>query len=374
MRVAALREWNSQERRCAITPETARRLGEAGWTVLLQKNLGQAAGFPDGAYGDGVEWEEDWKKILPKASLLLLLRPPEEEEIALLRPGSALVGFLRPFDRGDRLRTLAERGVRAISLELLPRTTLAQSMDVLSSQAGLAGYAAVIRAASLLPKLFPMLVTPAGTVQPARIFVIGAGVAGLQAIATARRLGALVEAFDSRPAVEEQVRSLGAKFLRIDLGQTGATAQGYALELSEEQREAQRRAMLQSCARADAVITTAKVFGKKAPILVTREMLDAMRPGSLAIDLAVEAGGNVEGLAGSGDRVSGNGVRLIGLPAGENDFPATASQLLANNLAQLILHLTGKDGSLRWNLSDGILSACAVAGDGRVLWPKTAAA
>ncbi|MDR2030375.1 MAG: NAD(P) transhydrogenase subunit alpha [Puniceicoccales bacterium] len=370
MRIAALREWNGRECRCAIVPETASRLCGAGWTPLLQKNLGTVAQFPDASYGDGVEWEEDGRKILPVADVLFILRPPTAQEVELLRPGGTVVGFLRPFSCDDLMQRLADRGVHAIALELLPRTTLAQSMDVLSSQAGLAGYAAVIRAAATLPKLFPMLVTPAGTVRPVRVFVIGAGVAGLQAIATARRLGAMVEAFDTRPAAAEQVRSLGAKFLTIDLGQTGSTAQGYAVELDDERRERQRQAMVQSCARADVVIATAKVFGKKAPILVTREMLAAMSPGSVAIDLAIDAGGNVEGLAEGGDRVTAEGVRLIGLGAGENDFPTTASQLLANNLAQLIFHLGGREGAIRWNLADGILSACAVAEPGRVLWPR----
>ena len=227
--------------------------------------------------------------------MVLRRHKPAPDEIRRLKDGSIHVSYLDPFHEKQLVQALAEHGVSALSMEMIPRTTLAQKMDALSSQASLAGYAAVVLAAERLTRIFPMMMTPAGTIQPARVFIIGAGVAGLQAIATARRLGARVEAFDTRPAVEEQVRSLGARFVEVDLGETGQTKDGYARELTPQQLQKQRDAMAKVCAQSDVVITTAQVFGRKAPLIVTREMIDGMKPGSIDVDMAVESGGNVEG-------------------------------------------------------------------------------
>ena len=225
---------------------------------------------------------------------MLRLRPPPAADIAQLKRGAIHVSYLDPFNEHALVQSLADAGVSAVSMEMIPRSTLAQKMDALSSQASIGGYVAVILAANSSPQLFPMMMTPAGTIRPARVFVIGVGVAGLQAIATAKRLGAAVSAFDTRPVVEEQVKSLGAKFIKVDLGETGQTAQGYAKELTPEQLAKQREAMAAECAEADIVITTAQVFGRKAPVIVTTAMVEKMRPGSVIVDMAIETGGNVE--------------------------------------------------------------------------------
>ncbi len=249
---------------------------------------------------------------LGAADVVLRVRKPPEGEVSNLKPGCIHISLLDAFNERDLVRALAAANVTAIGLEMLPRITLAQKMDVLSSQASLAGYAAVIAAAGTIDRIFPMMMTPAGTLKPARVFVIGVGVAGLQVIATAKRLGARVEAFDTRPAVEEQVQSLGAKFVKVDLGETGQTAQGYARELTPEQLEKQREVMAQHCAKADIVITTAQVFGRKAPLIVTNAMVDQMQPGSVIVDMAVESGGNVE-CSQPDETVERNGVRVLGL-------------------------------------------------------------
>jgi NAD(P) transhydrogenase subunit alpha len=250
---------------------------------------------------------------------------------------------------------------------MLPRITLAQKMDVLSSQASLAGYAAIIAAASTLDRIFPMMMTPAGTLKPVRVFVIGVGVAGLQAIATARRLGARVEAFDTRPAVEEQVQSLGAKFVKIDLGETGQTAQGYARELTPEQLAKQREVMAQHCAKADVVITTAQVFGRKAPLIVTNQMVEQMQPGSVIVDMAVESGGNVEA-SQAGETVERNGVRIIGLRNLPGRVARHASEMYANNLVNLLEHFWDKEAkAFRLNLEDEILKHSVLTHDGQIV-------
>jgi NAD(P) transhydrogenase subunit alpha len=234
--------------------------------------------------------------MIQGADIIVQVRKPSPRDVELMREGAVCIGLLDPFQSPELIKALAQRGVSAISLEMVPRSTRAQKMDVLSSQASLAGYAAVIVAAGQSGKIFPMMMTPAGTIKPVKVFIIGAGVAGLQAIATAKRLGAKVEAFDTRPVVEEQVRSLGAKFVKIDVGETGQTEGGYAKALTDEQIKLQREGMTRVCAESDIVITAAQVFGRRAPILLTSEMLDAMKPGSVVVDLAVESGGNVEGV------------------------------------------------------------------------------
>jgi NAD(P) transhydrogenase subunit alpha len=273
-----------------------------------------------------------------------------------------------PFGCRERIEEYAVAGVTALCSELIPRSTIAQKMDVLSSQANLAGYVSVITAAGGLDSILPMMMTPAGTISPAKVFIVGVGVAGLQAIATARRLGARVEAFDTRPVVEEQVKSLGAKFVKIDIGEVGQTEQGYAKELTAEQVRIQREGMAKVCASCDIVITTAKVFGRKAPILLTREMLSGMRPGSIIVDLAAEGGGNVEGTVADQEIVTDNGVRIIGWSALERRVPRHASQMFAANMVNLIEHFWDAEAkTFPLKLSDEIIKGCMLTHDGKIV-------
>ena len=282
--------------------------------------------------------EKDAATLLGKADVILRINPTPKKEIGAVKKGAVHVSLLDPYNNRDLVEAYAAAGVNAVSLEMIPRTTLAQKMDVLSSQASLAGYVAVIKAADRLNRIFPMMMTPAGTLTPAKVFVIGAGVAGLQAIATAKRLGARVEAFDTRPVVEEQVQSLGAKFLKVDLGETGQTKDGYAKALTDEQLALQREAMARAVAAADVTITTAKLFGRKAPVLITAEMLKGVKPGSVIVDLAAGSGGNVEGVKVD-EEVLINGVRIIGIDNLPGEVSVHASQMLASNMVNLFTHL-----------------------------------
>lgn len=291
----------------------------------------------------------------------------------MMRRGAVHVSFLDPFNERALLDAFAAAGVAAVSMEMIPRTTLAQKMDALSSQASLAGYAAVLQAAARLRLALPMMMTPAGTIMPARVFVIGAGVAGLQAIATAKRLGARVEAFDTRPAVEEQVRSLGAKFVKIDLGETGQTEGGYAKALTPEQIGRQQAGMARICAQADIVITTAKVFGRPAPRLVTAAMLGGMKAGSVVVDLALESGGNVEGARAGEDFTTPNGVTVLGHACLEGTVAHHASQVLAANFAAWITHFWDpKAAAWRFDPPDEILRGCLITRDGAIVHPQFA--
>jgi NAD(P) transhydrogenase subunit alpha len=287
-------------------------------------------------------------------------------EVEHLKKGSVHISYLDPFNEKKLVKSLANRGVNAVSMEMIPRTTRAQKMDSLSSQASLAGYVAVILAADKLDRIFPMMVTPAGTLTPARIFVIGAGVAGLQAIATAHRLGARVEAFDTRPVVEEQVQSLGAKFVKVDLGETGQTKDGYAKELTTEQLAKQQEVMAKHCAAADVVITTAQVFGRKAPRILTAEMVASMRPGSVVIDMAVESGGNVEG-SKLDQEVEVGGVRIIGFANLAGMVPVHASQMYSSNIGNLVMEFWDKEKkSFELDVEDEIIKGCLITRDGQV--------
>jgi NAD(P) transhydrogenase subunit alpha len=295
---------------------------------------------------------------------------PTPEGLAAIRPGTLHVGFLNPFQERDLVADLAKRGIRTVSMEMMPRSTIAQKMDALSSQHSLAGYYMVLLAAERLGKALPMMMTPAGTIQPARVFVIGAGVAGLQAIATAKRLGARVEAFDTRPVVAEQVQSLGARFLEIDLGETGQTDQGYAKALTPEQEALQRQGMVSACARADIVITTAQLFGRPAPRVVTREMLAAMRPGTVVVDYAVESGGNVEGSV-PGEEVRVEGVRVVGLRNYPGRVALDASRMYANNLYHFVASLWDADARemAASGASEEILAGALITDGGAVVHP-----
>lgn len=364
-------ELSPGETRCAMTPANAARLTKLGAEIQIESGAARAGGLADSGFlSAGAKIFSDRKTALANAEVVLRVRKPPLEEVDWLKPGALHVSFLDPFNEPQLIAILAARGISAVSLEMLPRITRAQKMDALSSQANLAGYVAVILAAEHSPKIFPLMMTAAGTISPARVFIIGAGVAGLQAIATARRLGARVEAYDTRPAVEEQVKSLGAKFLKIDLGETGQTREGYAQALTEAQLQAQRDAMKQFCGDADVVITTAQVFGRKAPVLVTADMLDAMKSGSVVVDLAVESGGNVEGIT-PGQITDRHGVKLVGLTNLPGRVPVHASQVYSTNLVNFIEEFWDKqNGKLVLSLDDEILKGCLVTHGGKIINEK----
>ena len=348
--VAALLETAAGERRVAITPEVAKKLQAKGLRVLLERGAGTAAGFPDGAYA-GVDFATA-AEVLAQADLLACVLPPDDAVFAQMRPGSVVVGQLRPYGATARLAQLGQHRLTAFALELLPRTTRAQAMDVLSSQAAVAGYRAMLIAAEASPKFFPMLTTAAGTIRPSRVLVIGAGVAGLQAIATARRLGAQIEGYDVRTETREQVESLGAKFL--ELGISAAGSGGYARELSAEERAAQQAALAEHLKAIDVVVTTAAVPGRPAPKLLTAAMVEGMKPGAIIVDLAAEGGGNCE-LTRPGERVQHGGVTILGplnLPAGA---PLHASEMIARNIGHFI-DLLWRDGALQPDFSDELVS------------------
>jgi H+-translocating NAD(P) transhydrogenase subunit alpha len=360
--VSALREAAAGERRVAITPEVAKKLRGKGLRVLLERDAGASAGFPDASYAD-VEFA-DAAQVVAQADLLACVLSPDDSVLAGLREGSVIVGQLRPHGATARIQALAQHTLTAFSLELLPRTTCAQAMDVLSSQAAVAGYRAMLIAAENSPKFFPMLTTAAGTIRPSRVLVIGAGVAGLQAIATARRLGAQIEGYDVRPETREQVESLGAKFL--DLGVSAAGSGGYARELSAEERAAQQQALAEHLKVFDAVVTTAAVPGRAAPKILTTAMVEGMKPGALIVDLAAESGGNCE-LTRPGERVEHRGVVILGplnLAAGA---PLHASEMYARNIynfAELLI----RDDALKPDFDDELVAKSCVARNGEVLF------
>ncbi len=369
MKILAVRETFPGERRTAMTPTTAQKLSQLGVHVLVESGLGEGIHASDAEYTAKGAVVVSRDEGLAQADWVFRLRPPPPDEAARSRPGTYHIGYLEPFTNRPLIEAFARSGATALAVELIPRTTVAQKMDALSSQANLAGYVAVLLAAKRSPKIFPMMMTPAGTIAPARVLVIGAGVAGLQAIATARRLGARVEAYDTRPVVKEQVQSLGAKFVEIDLGETGQTKDGYAKALTEEQLARQRAAIARHCAEADVVITTAQVFGRRAPRIITAEMIRGMKPGSVIVDLAVETGGNVEG--SEPDRVVEVGaVQIIGLTNLPGRVPIAASQMYASNLANFFEHYWDRSsGTFRWNLDDEILKGMLVVHEGRIVHP-----
>ena len=352
MRVGVVRETALGERRVALVPETAGKLAAAGFDVVVEAGAGAAASFPDDAYvAAGASLGSPWD-----ADLVAAVRRPDESR---LRSGQLLIAYLDPLADPDGVGRLASRGVTAFAMESIPRTTRAQSMDALSSQATVAGYRAALLAGEHLPRFFPMLMTAAGTVPPAKVLVIGAGVAGLQAIATARRLGAVVTGFDVRPVVREQIQSLGANWL--DLGVGGAEAEGgYARELTPEEMQAQQRALEERIGDFDVVITTAAVPGRAAPRIIPASAVRAMRPGSVIVDLAAETGGNCE-LTVPGEIVERDGVTLVGLTNVPSSMPYHASMLYSRNVQALLLHLApGGELNLDWN--DEITAGACVAG------------
>lgn len=363
MQLFAPRERYPQETRVALTPTAVEQLVRLGVGVTVEAGLGASLGIDDASY---VRSGATVGLALNGADVVVRLRPPQLDEVRAQRPGSVAVGFFEPFFQPELVKAMAGAGLSALCMELIPRTTLAQKMDALSSQASLGGYAAVIVAAERLDKVLPMMTTPAGTITPARVFVIGAGVAGLQAIATARRLGARVEAFDTRPAAQEQITSLGARPLIIDLGATGEAKGGYAQALTAEQLERQREAMAKSCAAADIVITTAQVFGKRAPLLITAAMVAGMRPGSVIVDLAAGSGGNVEGVVPDTEQLV-NGVNIVGLTNLPGKVARDASQMYANNVLSLLTHLWDPAAkALSLDLNDEITSGTLLVHGGQI--------
>jgi H+-translocating NAD(P) transhydrogenase subunit alpha len=354
VRVGVPKELEPGERRVALVPETVSRLTGGGFEVTVEQGAGSAASFADDAYAEaGADVVAD----AYDADGIVKVRKPAADEVARLRDGQLLIGYLEPLTDAEGLGRLTERGVVAFAMESIPRITRAQPMDALSSQSTVSGYKAVILAAERLPKFFPMLMTAAGTVAPAKVLVLGAGVAGLQAIATAHRLGAVVAGFDIRPVVREQVESLGASFL--DLGVIGEeTAGGYAQELTEEQQRLQQERLAERIPDYDVVITTALIPGRAAPTLVPASAVEGMRAGSVIVDLAAEAGGNCE-LTEPGSEVDRGGVRIVGLTNVAATMPFHASQLYSRNVAALLQHLA-PDGQLRLDFDDAITAGACV--------------
>lgn len=370
MRIGVPVETWPGELRTALVPANAKKLIRSGFEISAESGLGRAAGFPDEQYRDaGVSILTDRREVLSQANLVLRVRQPELADIESLQHGCVHVSFLDPMNRRDLVAAMAARGVTAISMEMIPRSTRAQKMDALSSQASLAGYVTVIAASYHCPKIFPMMMTPSGTIRPARVFVIGAGVAGLQAIATAKRLGARVEAFDTRPVVAEQVRSLGGKFVEIDLGEVGQTDQGYAKALTPAQIELQKVGQAKVIAESDIVITTAQLFGRPAPRIVTAEMVASMHPGSVVVDMAVESGGNVEGSV-LDEIVDVGGVKIFGLGNLPSQVSRSASEMYSNNLFNLIDEFWDSETKV-WKLSpdDEIVKAAVITRDGVLVHP-----
>ena len=371
MRLFVPREIHPGETRAPLVPATVARLAKLGLQIEVEADTGATIFQGDDRYREaGATISKDRRASLAAADIVLRLRKPPAEEAALMKPGCIHVSFLDPFNDLDLVKELATAGVSAISMQMIPRSTVAQKMDALSSQANLGGYMAVIIAAERLGKIFPMMTTPAGTIRPAKVFVIGVGVAGLQAIATAKRLGAQIEGFDTRPVVEEQVRSLGARFVKADLGETGQTAQGYAKELTPEQLAKQRDVMAQHCAPSDVVITTAQVFGRKAPRILTTEMVKTMAPGSVVVDLAVESGGNVE-CSRPDEEVEIAGVKVVGIANMPSRVARTASEMYSSNLGNFIEHFWDKTtGAFGLNLENDLIKGCLLTHGGEIVHPQ----
>ena len=368
MQIGVPKETWPGEVRAAMVPANASKLIKQGFTVEVQSGVGDASGYSDADYVNaGASVIEDRSAMLAGADIVMAVRKPDAQDVSLLKQGALYISFLDPFNEKPLVESIAAQGATAISMEMVPSSTRAQKMDALSSQANLAGYVTVIQASFHLPKIMPMMMTPSGTIPPARVFVIGAGLAGLQAIATAKRLGARVEAFDTRPVVAEQVQSLGAKFVEIDLGDTGQTEQGYAKELTPEQVEMQREGQKAIISQSDVVITTAQLFGRPAPQIVGRDMVESMKPGSVIIDMAVETGGNVEGSV-MNEVVDINGVKVVGQGNLPGEVARNASDMYSNNLVNLVLEFWDAEAkALSLDPEDEIIQACVITRDGAVV-------
>jgi H+-translocating NAD(P) transhydrogenase subunit alpha len=368
VKVSVPKETKPGERRVALVPEVVGKLTNAGLEVAVQSGAGAEANLQDAEYAEQGATIAPGPELVGQGDVVLKVAAPEGAELDALREGSILIGFLSPLTSPDLVRRLAQGGVTSFAVEAIPRTTRAQSMDALSSQAVVGGYRATLAAAEHLGKFFPMLITAAGTAKPSRVLVLGAGVAGLQAIATSKRLGAVVEAYDLRPAVKEEVQSLGAKFVQIEMEQEqeeGGGSGQYAKELSEDQQRRQRELLAERVAAADCVITTAAVPGRPAPKLLTEEMVRSMRPGSVIVDIAAETGGNCV-LTEPGSVVERHGVTIDGTLNLPSQMPYHASVLYANNLVNLLLHMTN-EGKVEPDFDDEIVAGCVVTHGGRIV-------
>lgn len=365
MRVAVPRE-SSGERRVALTPQVVVRIVENRHQVSIESGAGAAAGFDDEQFRSaGADVSSD---PLTGAEVVITVGPPSVALIERIPSGAVLIGFLDPFAAGPHVQAMIDRRVTSFAMEAIPRTTLAQSMDALSSQATAAGYQAVLTAAFTSPRLFPMLVTAAGTIPPVKLLVLGAGVAGLQAIATAKRLGAVVSAYDIRPEVSQQIESLGAKFVSAPVDESAAAATGYAKEVADETQRRQQDALSPHVAESDVLITTAQIPGSPAPLLVSTEMVERMRPGSVIVDVAAPTGGNCEPTV-PGETVVLNGVTIVGAIDLAGQVAYDASQMYARNVASLLDRMTGDDGELSMDFDDEIISEACITHEGKVNHP-----
>lgn len=365
-----IKEVVENERRCALLPANAKAFVKAGAQVLVEAGFGASINIADSAYeAVGVEIVMDRKALIAKADFILSVQPLNKDDLATSKQSVCCISFLDPFNGQEHIKWLRDTGRSALSVEMIPRSSRCQKMDALSSQASLAGYVMVAKAMSSLPSVFPMMMTPAGTLKPARVFVIGAGVAGLQAIATAKRLGASVIAYDTREVVAEQVKSLGAKFLAIDVGETGQTDQGYAKALTEAQMKIQQEAQAACIADSDVVITTAALFGRKPPVLISIDTVKTMKPGSIIVDMAAESGGNVEGSV-AGETTNVAGVTIIGTGHWASAVALDASQMYANNLQALLLEFWDEEKHTAvLDLSDDILQSALITHQGELINP-----
>ena len=366
-KVLVCKEMDPLETRVALIPDDIKKLTAMGFEFQVVSGAGLKSGFADDAYTAAgakiISKEEDGYD-----SSEIIVRIMKPKSTKGMKKDTFHISYMDPFNEKDLLNEFASNGLQAVSLEMIPRSTIAQKMDVQSSQTSLAGYVAVVNAAAKLPKILPMMVTPAGTINPARVFIIGVGVAGLQAIATAKRLGARVDAFDTRPVVEEQVKSLGASFVKIDLGEMGQTVQGYAKELTPEQIAKQKEAQAKVCERSNIVITTAKVFGRKAPRLIEKNVLDRMMPGSIVVDMAVSTGGNVEGSKLFENVVTENGVTIMSGDLLERQVPFDASKMFSGNITAFLTHFYNKESKeFEVRMEDDIMKGCLLTQGGAII-------
>lgn len=363
-----VKETSAHERRCSLLPSNVKAYCRAGAKVLVESGIGESVNLLDSQYQElGAEIIDDRAELISKADFIFSVQPLNKNDLQSSKPTVCCVSFLDPFNSKEHIQWLRDSGRSSLSVEMIPRSSRCQKMDALSSQASLAGYVMVAKAMAELPSVFPMMMTPAGTLKPAKVFVIGAGVAGLQAIATAKRLNASITAYDTREVVAEQVRSLGAKFLKIDIGETGQTDQGYAKALTDEQMKIQQQAQADCIAESDVVITTAQLFGRKPPVLIKKDTIEKMKPGSVIVDMAAENGGNVEGSV-AGETVKVSGVSIIGTGHWAGEVALDASQMYGNNLQALLLEFWDaqkKEAVL--DVSDDILQSALITHQGALI-------
>lgn len=368
MHVVVPKELLPGENRVALIPDSVKKLVRMGAEVVIESGAGKGAGYVDTDYEEaGAQIATAREDVIRSGDIVLGVHKPVLADLEFYKKSAISISHLDPFNERELVESMAAKGISAVSMEMIPRSTRSQKMDSLSSQANLAGYVMVMKAANALDRILPMMMTPAGTLKPARVFIIGAGVAGLQAIATAKRLGAKVTAFDTRAVVAEQVESLGGKFLKIDLGETGQTKDGYALELTPEQIEIQKQAQKDEIAESDIVITTAQLFGRKPPVIVPADAVAAMKPGSVIVDMAAENGGNVEGSKPKEDVLTENGVRIVGTGNWANEVPRDASQMYSSNLFNLIDDFWNKEEKGFVIDFDNDVSGCFITHGGEVV-------